>query len=295
MRLAFQIYKDTVDNPIMGTDREHLMTAVQEGNITALKEMKAKNKFTLVDIVKAAIEKDQETVVEEFSEEMQRSESVTMDALLDYSIRKKAMNTSRKISGTLGELGRRVMPLLTMAIEKKDTAYVNQILDEHPEELVEMEESPLHMAARSASALMARSLTERNSSWVNMRASYGRTPLHIAAEEGSADVCEALLECGADVNAKDDRGRTPLFCCVEKRVDGDVECMEVLFKHKARIEEKSCDQITALHVAARGFCQIILIWKYWRLYDRALLHQSHSTKSTFLFVLILIFQKIVEV
>ena len=263
MRLAFQIYKDTVDNPIMGTDREHLMTAVQEGNITALKEMKAKNKFTLVDIVKAAIEKDQETVVEEFSEEMQRSESVTMDALLDYSIRKKAMNTSRKISGTLGELGRRVMPLLTMAIEKKDTAYVNQILDEHPEELVEMEESPLHMAARSASALIARSLTERNSSWVNMRASYGRTPLHIAAEEGSADVCEALLECGADVNAKDDRGRTPLFCCVEKRVDGDVECMEVLFKHKARIEEKSCDQITALHVAARGFFgQIMFIWKY---------------------------------
>ena len=261
MRLAFQIYKDTVDNPIMGTDREHLMTAVQEGNITALKEMKAKNKFTLVDIVKAAIEKDQETVVEEFSEEMQRSESVTMDALLDYSIRKKAMNTSRKISGTLGELGRRVMPLLTMAIEKKDTAYVNQILDEHPEELVEMEESPLHMAARSASALMARSLTERNSSWVNMRASYGRTPLHIAAEEGSADVCEALLESGADVNAKDDRGRTPLFCCVEKRVDGDVECMEVLFKHKARVEEKSCDQITALHVAARGFCQIMFFWK----------------------------------
>ena len=55
--------------------------------------------------------------------------------------------------------------------------------------------------------------------------------MHIAAEEGSADVCEALLECGADVDAKDDRGRTPLYCCVEKRVDGDVECMEVLFKH----------------------------------------------------------------
>ena len=86
MRLAFQIYRDTVDNPILGTDKEHLMQAVEEGNIIALKELKSKNKFTLVDIVKAAIDKDQDTIVEEFSDEIQNNEAVSVDALLDYSI-----------------------------------------------------------------------------------------------------------------------------------------------------------------------------------------------------------------
>ena len=231
LRLAFRIYRDTVDNPIMGTDRENLVRAVQDGNITALKEMESNNKFTLAEIVEAAIDKDQYPIVEEFKEEIQSNDTVTVDDLLDYSIKKKAMNTSRKLSGTLNELGRRAMPLLTMAMEKKDTEYVNQILDKSLDDFEDLQESPLHMAARSASGIMARSLTERNSKWVHMRSSGGRTPLHIAAEEGSADVCEALLECGADVDAKDERGRTPLYCCVERRVDGDVECMEVLFKH----------------------------------------------------------------
>ena len=100
LRLAFQIYRDTVHNPVLGTDREDLMKAVQEGDILALKELKSENKFTLVDIVKAAIDKDQDTIVEEFSDEIQNNEAVTLDALLDYSIRKKAMNTSRRLSGT---------------------------------------------------------------------------------------------------------------------------------------------------------------------------------------------------
>jgi len=36
------------------------------------------------------------------------------------------------------------------------------------------------------------------------------TPLHMAARRGNVEVAEALLECGADVEARDSRGDTPL-------------------------------------------------------------------------------------
>ena len=36
------------------------------------------------------------------------------------------------------------------------------------------------------------------------------TPLHEAAYEGEYDVVRTLIAAGADVNAKDDKGKTPL-------------------------------------------------------------------------------------
>lgn len=38
-----------------------------------------------------------------------------------------------------------------------------------------------------------------------------QTPLHLAAEGGLLDVIRVLLNRGADINARDNRGRTPLF------------------------------------------------------------------------------------
>ena len=38
----------------------------------------------------------------------------------------------------------------------------------------------------------------------------GATPLHMAARRGNAVVAKALLDCGADLNARDRRGDTPL-------------------------------------------------------------------------------------
>ncbi len=51
---------------------------------------------------------------------------------------------------------------------------------------------------------------------VNAKDERGRTPLHAAALNGYADTVETLIAAGADVNAKDERGQTPLHLAAER-------------------------------------------------------------------------------
>ena len=44
----------------------------------------------------------------------------------------------------------------------------------------------------------------------------GYTPLHWCAGKGRLELARALIEAGADVNAKRDGGYTPLHWCAEK-------------------------------------------------------------------------------
>jgi hypothetical protein len=57
---------------------------------------------------------------------------------------------------------------------------------------------------------------------------WGRTPLHIAAEEGHKEIAELLIAEGADVNAKDDRGETSLDWAEETN---NKEIADLLRKH----------------------------------------------------------------
>lgn len=76
---------------------------------------------------------------------------------------------------------------------------------QHPE----YQWSPLHWAVRYNEMDEVRQLaTARN---LETRDALGRTPLHIAAMFGLEEMVAILLERGAEVNARDQWGVTPLF------------------------------------------------------------------------------------
>jgi len=81
----------------------------------------------------------------------------------------------------------------------------------------------------------------------------GTTPLHSAATSGHEIILKALLEYGANVNAKDNSRRTPLHCAVE---EGNLQVVKFLVNNGADVNAKyecglnsSLGNATALHQA----------------------------------------------
>ena len=91
-------YKETIHEPNPNSERKRLLAAVDGDDIVALKEMRSEGTFSNEEIIKAAIDKDNVRVVEEFKEEIQNVDEVDgLGPLLDYSIEKRAMHVTRKL------------------------------------------------------------------------------------------------------------------------------------------------------------------------------------------------------
>lgn len=74
---------------------------------------------------------------------------------------------------------------------------------------------PIHAAAAKGNLAVVEALLERGAE-VNARQQKGFTPLHTAAANGDVALAKLLLAHGADAQAQDDQGRTPRMLAREK-------------------------------------------------------------------------------
>ncbi|PTB52106.1 hypothetical protein M431DRAFT_44122, partial [Trichoderma harzianum CBS 226.95] len=76
----------------------------------------------------------------------------------------------------------------------------------------------------------------------------GQTPLHVAALYGKPANLKLLIDKGANIEARDGRGRTPaLFMSFEEQRK---ECLRVLIKHGAGVNVADHEGRTPLYLAA---------------------------------------------
>ena len=70
---------------------------------------------------------------------------------------------------------------------------------------------------------------------VNAKDKDGGTPLHYAAKYGRKETVELLIAKGADLNAKDDDGKTPLDRAILRN---DGKTIDLLRKHGGKTSEE---------------------------------------------------------
>ncbi|GES60475.1 hypothetical protein ATEIFO6365_0002098600 [Aspergillus terreus] len=106
----------------------------------------------------------------------------------------------------------------------------------------------LYAAAGAGRADMAELMLDVGAE-IDARDAEGRTPLCLAIEQGHYDTIRMLLRCGASVTNVDDSGATPLCLAVENKETNTAAVVKLLVEHGADPNERYQDGHTPLHVA----------------------------------------------
>ena len=76
------------------------------------------------------------------------------------------------------------------------------------------------------------------------------TPLLLAAALGHNHICHILIDAGADINAIDYQGNTPLHLAIQNHHEENVEVVQTLIEHGANIGAINEEGLTPTMLAA---------------------------------------------
>lgn len=87
---------------------------------------------------------------------------------------------------------------------------------------------------------------------------YGDTPLHIGALQGGFDIVQLLLDKGADPNVANNRAQTPLHNAVSG--DGDLKVVKLLAESGAKLDHTNDEGYTPVRLAAMRGARPVYDW-----------------------------------
>ncbi|HET9220253.1 MAG TPA: ankyrin repeat domain-containing protein, partial [Terriglobia bacterium] len=108
-------------------------------------------------------------------------------------------------------------------------------------------DAPLAVAIQSGNRTAALELIAKGAD-VNAAEPDGTTPLHWAAHRDDLDLVDRLLKAGAKPNRTNDYGSTPMS---EAATAGNVAMLQKLLDAGANVESPNADGMTALMIVAR--------------------------------------------
>src|SRR5438105_9295868 len=85
---------------------------------------------------------------------------------------------------------------------------------------------------------------------VNAQNGHGYTPLRYAVSNKKQEIVIQLLDAGADTEIEDNSGRTPLFTAESKL---DIPLINILVGRGAKVNKKDLEGYTPLHLAASHY------------------------------------------
>lgn len=107
----------------------------------------------------------------------------------------------------------------------------------------------LYYCAREGKYLTSKFLIEECNTPVNEKDIYGQHPIYYSCREGKLDVCQLLLDKGADINMEDKYGQSCLYYAIRQ---GHYEIVEFLIKNGIDLNKVDKRKVSPILFAERN-------------------------------------------